>query len=562
MRLGFALLLGAAAFGQERTERVYDVRVLDIAQHRPTQPSVWFGTQLQLDALEPDGPHPFELDPWWFDGEDWLLTLDATLDPLDDRHDLTGEDGHLFVTTTDAGHARVREVLADFERLATASVELQAFRLPPGDLDPGALTASEVASLLQSTPATTALWGRAPYGYPTTLGSPSRRAVVYDYDCEVGGFTGVSDPQVSWALDGWQLTAVVQPELDGRWLLRVWTEERREVLPPRSLEPDLREHAPVHLPAWEVMQAFGTACLEPGGGFLIGDDHMGGDLVLIRLVGGPSIGGPGDVFAPVASLLAHHLDSSPPRHYGMAPSGGVFPPDMPDLSRDRLHDSRELLEELGIDERAGLGFVLHQHGGVSEEVRDGIRRLQASELETIAFDVRAGRVSRESAVAIAGGLVDIEQLVTTLPRRLTAAARPGDTCLAVGGVRRAHLQDYDLEIAQIADADPVIGLPFAGTSCWFRPTRLGDGRVQSMARFEWIEWLGEFEPWPIAWGTEDTLAGAERQRSTGTIELPTAARADVLQPIVLTPGEWHLLCCAPLGRTDDACVAVVRVTVD
>lgn len=579
--------LAGPVIAQEHGDVVrYDVRAIETTFAPAT-----LGVDLRLplvtaflDRMVPEHDVPVALeDPRRLTGDDWPTFLHECLssEVIEGFFDAEYRAGFVEVEGPPEIHARVRRILADLERHFLRKVQLEAVILDPAGVPPGTpavLSSEEVRRLLANTEPLGYSSVTAPLGQRARLSNGSVEAQLFDFDVEVATGQSVSDPQVTVIRLGLEVGAVVHAALGGGFFVRTWSRHASQTGAPRTVEVDELRRGTVHLPSVASTLTLGSAWIEEGGGLLFGHDLQAGGLWLLRVREPNAPDSEGSPFVPLGPILAPPLLAAPPAVYGAIPSGGWYEDsllegDLPFSPAEEGIDPWRLIESLA-DDDASAGAGLHVVGssiyvqGSEELMQRTIERVgewSKPGQRTVSLDLRFGRLERAAATRIARGELSPTELAGMLESRLTGACRVGDCMMVVGGKEAFYVQDFDVSIAEAAAAaDPILGVTFDGLTFWWRPTVASDGTIVAWTDLRWVEPLRDLDRVSVSWWQSfkaDKNDSPAPVRSTGTLELPQAARAEFRGPLQLDPGAWSLVTCADLGGADHVLVVVARAVV-
>ncbi|MCB9915531.1 MAG: hypothetical protein H6828_10335 [Planctomycetes bacterium] len=472
----------------------------------------------------------------------------------------------LVVRASAQAHANVARRIGYLEAELLRTIEVDAWQLAsdalPDDV-PARLTPAEVDALLSTTRTLRHLTTTTLPGRRARLAAQRVETWLEDVDVEGLLPEAIADPQVSALTTGAELGAEVVPAARGGWYVHTWG---RSGTPRAPREWVLRPFAPLvlSLPEVATTQWLASATLDDGGALLVGLDDADGGPWLLRVRAQAGRDGAASYIPVGAALL-------PPHGYDpwglprVQVSGCWYWTDF--LLTEREPD--EVAWPLTLAWRDGpwvaegtttpgqyagdalpWAWPAPPDAANAERLAARLAELERLLAPTYALELRYGVLDGADARAL-----DSSALAARLERRVFGTARAGDDLTARGGAHRAYVMDHDVEIGSSAmGPDSILDVAASGLELWCRPTPLAGGRVLVASAVSWQRELGP--------GRTRTAPGASRlgRRRAGTLELPTAARLDVGDFAVFTPGEWQVVARTSVAGVEGTFVAVLRVT--
>lgn len=477
--------------------------------------------------------------------------------------DILGES--LRVRGNAALHQTVESMLIELHDEFLRQVEVEVSVLPASvPASTGVvLSAAEATALLAAHGPERRARRSALLGRRARVGSPRYFSYLQDWDVEVAEGAQVADPQISLLRLGLDIDTQIVALEDGRMFVRAWGREVDPEVSVQVVQVDEEQDRQLELPSAKASLVCGSGILEVGGALLLGVQEGESTLLCVRVV---SVDAPAQdsAFLQVGGLVAPSMLPDNPFLFGPIPSGGWYPSDLDEEHYARPFESvwdleaymQDFLDEAGLPGYVrALGTRLYiPNSECRDKVRAELASLEERLMKVVTLELRFGLVPNADAGE------DVEALLPKLAGRLVASARPGDAMLASGGVERAYLQDYDVEIASKSNiADSIVATLFEGIHLWALPSR-GTGKHASL----WVDLVhlganaNEREQ-GIAWKTNHNSTEQPAMHTRANLQLPEACRTDLRNTFGMKVGEWTLLTVTPLEGTGQSLVLVASM---
>jgi hypothetical protein len=367
----------------------------------------------------------------------------------------------------------VRDIIGALEESVRPQLELELHILT-GDIQApdGVLAAQDVAELLRSHVPETSYRRRICGDVPARIRTATHQEFVRDYDAEVAKKTVMYDPKVDSMFEGLDAGVLATVLADGRIHLTFAIQESEIERPIRLLKLRGSHQGKVHQPTMNSRTMAGSAIVEAGGAIVLGASSEPYGLCVLRvkrLPPPPRTARAGRFQAVPLGDLAHPI----PRFVGAPlPSPPGTEPQRP--SDDGLPEVDSwfaaLRQIVGEPDPKFDWSVLANHVVVhrDDKAPDRLRKQLhdwAAARHTLRLRVRAGRVGVDAAKRYLVGASGREALVEKIPELGSIVALPDRSFLFMNGSERKFLRDYDVEIAESAQAaNPIMDTAFSGIS--------------------------------------------------------------------------------------------------
>lgn len=466
-------LLAAALPAQQSEHRTYDLRVL--LRPRPENGGgLALPVTLPLSSVsaeaEPNDGRVYGYPPTAIPAEQ-LMQLIQKCFGEGEASELVG--GRLHLREQAAVHEQVRDLLGALEESVRPQLELELHFLT-GDIQTpdSVLGAQAAAELLRSHPPEASHRCRICGDVPARIRSATHQAFVRDYDVQVAAQTVMYDPKVDVIFDGLNAGVLATVLADGRIHLTFAIQESEIERPIALLKLRGKDQGQVHQPTMNSRTMAGAGIIEAGGALVLGAAAKPYGLCVVRVKLAsppPRIARTGRFHAVPLGDLAHPI----PRFVGaMRPfrpgEEAQMRPDPEPPQRDSWFDAlQQIVGEP--DPKFGWSVLANHvivHSGEKEpdRLREKLREWAAAR-HTLRLRVRAGRVGTDEAKRFLASASGLDAFVEKIPELGSIAALPDRSFLFMNGSERKFVLDYDVEIAQAAQAaNPVMGTAFSGTS--------------------------------------------------------------------------------------------------
>lgn len=570
--LGLALLLialpTARAADDDVVTRLYDVGALLQADSPP---------DVQILGLPPSGlalrpTEDDEEEPTAFLVAEALLELVHSAVPggwdEDERTLLSVEGRRLMVRAAPAAHDGVAELLAKLwtEAMRRVSIEgirlvygaAERARLAEGDLlaalRSGRIDAKTRDALVQAAGSSSVASTVVRAGSPGTLGRVRATSYVRSYDVEIAQDSVVGNPQVDTVVTGWFVGVTAHRLQAGGILLdaQVQTADLEEPLRRQALEAE--PFGSVDLPSCRVLRFVTAARVQPGQSVVLSaapeGDH--GPLEVVILTPTPR-GERGlrqdlrrwDVSGLTAMQQRWRMTTAASELRGAVRAGALNPPR---IVRLEAADPVVVVDDLVEAITSSLGDEAWEREGVW--LAPWGRALLARNDPTVLATIDRHVTEREHTLASESAMFRLMALEGDHSETLAAAtlALPhGRNVVWQGGVERAYVADWDVEVAQEArTGDPMIGTVFGGLAFEARldPAPVSDHFALTLA---------------LVWSQLDPRMETRRLHNecTGVVDIPRLARLDLQTDLVARRGETQRI---DAGTLEDGRRLVVELT--
>ncbi len=507
LALILVLLTGVASAQSVELEfRVYDVSAITESRHHTYASRL--GHQGSLSYFE----EMEEQDPRQFLSVDALADyVRATVEPgsWEGGGDVMGMRGRLLlVKNRPAVHQKIQEFLRGLSAGASQRIGFSVEVYELGDeqyaaLAPDAVPEPGPAKVDRNVNLVDSASGEAWPGITTAVQVTNRMRYVGDYDAEIAQGSNISDPVVSFGVEGTSVELIVRPTVNGdRLVIDAIVQYGRFDRPFRQLELGVDEEnmqgpyrstvrknlGIIELPVFRMFGAAMTRIVPATGTFTIPVVAEGRTLIVkvrTKLLGSKvpesilTIGAlchrpelvyfgvnpeveadEADIIAPTLLRFGHEL---PPFFPG--------PEELLDLILQNVAPWYWEEGEARVNITENHDLVVLASEDILKAVRKFVVDLETQQLRQIHFDVRV--LSSKSAIApgvrdsFPEGVPIYAGKVSTLPDR-RASFQIGNTM--------NYIADYDVEVAQEARiSDPIIGQSFEGLVANLQPTLTTDG---------------------------------------------------------------------------------------